>query len=73
MSDYQRCQEQPSHRTKVEERSCFPAQVRTETNPLMGLPNAQLFPHAASRTAAAQRAMSWVVRDVWNVLDVDPK
>jgi D-3-phosphoglycerate dehydrogenase / 2-oxoglutarate reductase len=42
-----------------------------ETNPLMGLPNAQLFPHAASRTAAAQRAMSWVVRDVWNVLDGD--
>lgn len=36
MSDYQRCQEQPSHRTKVEERSCFPAQGRTETNPLMG-------------------------------------
>ncbi len=31
---------------------------------LLDRPNAVLLPHAASRTEAAQRAMSWVVRDV---------
>lgn len=37
--------------------------------PLLGLPSATLYPHLASRTAAAMRDMSWVVRDVWAVLD----
>jgi len=37
-------------------------------NPLLGLPNATLYPHAASRTQTAQRAMSWVVRDVAGAL-----
>jgi (S)-sulfolactate dehydrogenase len=37
-------------------------------SPLAGLANVALLPHAASRTAAAQRAMSWVVRDVWQTL-----
>ena len=35
---------------------------------LLDLPNAVLLPHAASRTHAAQAAMSWVVRDVARVL-----
>ena len=38
-------------------------------SPLLGLANVTLLPHAASRTAAAQRAMSWVVRDVWQTLE----
>lgn len=38
-------------------------------DPLLGIPNAVLLPHAASRTEAAQRAMSWVVRDVWHSFD----
>ncbi len=37
--------------------------------PLLGLPNARLFPHLASRTQAAMDAMSWVVRDVAAVLE----
>ncbi len=36
--------------------------------PLRGCSNAVLLPHAASRTAAAQRAMSWVVKDVLTAL-----
>lgn len=36
--------------------------------PLLGLSNALLAPHLASRTATAMEAMSWVVRDVWAVL-----
>lgn len=40
--------------------------------PLLGLPNARLYPHLASRTEAAMRAMSWVVRDVWAVLAGQP-
>jgi phosphoglycerate dehydrogenase-like enzyme len=36
--------------------------------PLLRSPNALLLPHAASRTAAAQRAMSWVVKDVLEAL-----
>lgn len=36
--------------------------------PLLGLPNAILYPHLASRTRAAQANMSWVVRDVARVL-----
>jgi D-3-phosphoglycerate dehydrogenase len=37
-------------------------------NPLLNMTNATLLPHAASRTAAAQVAMSAVVRDVARVL-----
>ena len=36
--------------------------------PLLGLPNAQLFPHMAASTSRADRNMSWVVRDVAAVL-----
>lgn len=38
-------------------------------SPLLSLPNARLSPHLASRTAPAMEAMSWVVRDVWAVLE----
>lgn len=38
-------------------------------NPLLGLPNAHLAPHLASRTDAAMEAMSWVVRDVWDAIN----
>lgn len=38
------------------------------SNPLLGLPNAHLAPHLASRTDAAMEAMSWVVRDVWHAI-----
>jgi phosphoglycerate dehydrogenase-like enzyme len=37
-------------------------------NPLLGLANAHLAPHLASRTDAAMEAMSWVVRDVWEAI-----
>ncbi|MFM8640232.1 MAG: NAD(P)-dependent oxidoreductase [Planctomycetota bacterium] len=37
-------------------------------NPLLGLANAHLAPHLASRTDAAMEAMSWVVRDVWDAI-----
>ena len=37
--------------------------------PLLNLPNARLYPHLASGTAAAKRNMSWVVRDIWRVLN----
>lgn len=40
----------------------------TSANPLLGLPNAHLAPHLASRTATALESMSWVVRDVIAVL-----
>lgn len=36
--------------------------------PLLGLPNAHLYPHIASSTVLANANMSWVVRDVWRVL-----
>ena len=39
-----------------------------ETYPLLGLPNAKLYPHLASRTRTAMENMSWVVRDVWAAL-----
>ncbi|MCH2136049.1 MAG: hypothetical protein MK101_05640 [Phycisphaerales bacterium] len=38
---------------------------------LLKCPNAILLPHAASRTLAAQEAMSWVVRDVAFALGLD--
>jgi D-3-phosphoglycerate dehydrogenase len=37
--------------------------------PLLGVPNAKLFPHLASRTETAMNNMSWVVRDVVAVLE----
>lgn len=37
--------------------------------PLWDLPNVRLLPHLASRTDQAMQNMSWVVRDVWAVLD----
>ncbi|MFT3687204.1 MAG: NAD(P)-dependent oxidoreductase [Phycisphaerales bacterium] len=37
--------------------------------PPLGLTNARLLPHLASCTATAQTNMSWVVRDVWRVLN----
>jgi phosphoglycerate dehydrogenase-like enzyme len=37
--------------------------------PLLSLPNARLTPHLASGTERAKRNMSWVVRDVWRVLN----
>ena len=37
--------------------------------PLLGLSNARLYPHLASRTEAAMLNMSWVVRDVVAVLE----
>jgi phosphoglycerate dehydrogenase-like enzyme len=36
--------------------------------PLWNLPNVRLLPHLASRTDRALLNMSWVVRDVWEVL-----
>jgi len=36
----------------------------TADNPVLGLDNAHLFPHLASRTQTAMNNMSWVVRDV---------
>lgn len=38
-------------------------------HPLLGLPNAELFPHAAAATRSARLRMGWVVRDVWNALE----
>jgi D-3-phosphoglycerate dehydrogenase len=38
------------------------------TSPLLEIPNVRLSPHIAACTEAAQRNMSWVVRDVWRVL-----
>ncbi|MBI5837465.1 MAG: 3-phosphoglycerate dehydrogenase [Candidatus Eisenbacteria bacterium] len=41
----------------------------TRDYPLLGLPNVALAPHLASRTETAMRNMSWVVRDVMEVLE----
>lgn len=37
--------------------------------PLLGMPNVHLSPHLAAATMRAQENMSWVVRDVWRVLN----
>lgn len=37
--------------------------------PPLGLPNATLLPHLGAATRAAHRNMSWVVKDVWGVLE----
>ena len=39
------------------------------SHPLLGLPNAHLAPHLASRTRSATQRMSWVVRDAVAVLE----
>ncbi len=44
----------------------------TSASPLLGLRNAHLAPHLASRTATAMANMSWVVRDVVEVLEGRP-
>lgn len=41
-------------------------------DPLIGIPNAVLLPHLASRTERAVREMGWVVRDVVEVLEGRP-
>lgn len=41
----------------------------TPDSPLLALPNAHLSPHIGAATSTAQRNMSWVVRDVWAVLE----
>lgn len=40
----------------------------TETSPLLDIDNVHISPHIAGATASAKLAMSWVVRDVWRVL-----
>ncbi len=40
--------------------------------PLLGLPNVLLTPHIAARTTTAMENMSWVVRDVIEVLSGRP-
>lgn len=40
-----------------------------QTHPLLDLPNAHLSAHIAAATATAHANMSWVVRDVWRVLN----
>lgn len=44
----------------------------TAEDPLLGLGNVHLAPHLASRTATAMANMSWVVKDVWRVLEDEP-
>jgi phosphoglycerate dehydrogenase-like enzyme len=46
-----------------------PFEPITAEYPLVGLPNASLTPHMAAGTERAKRNMSWVVRDVWRVLN----
>jgi phosphoglycerate dehydrogenase-like enzyme len=38
-------------------------------HPLLRCPNAHLYPHLGAATRSAHAAMSWVVRDVWRVLN----
>lgn len=51
----------------VHEPEPFPADY-----PLLGLKNAHLSPHIGAATRTAHRNMSWVVRDVWRVLEGQP-
>lgn len=41
-------------------------------SPLLGLKNAHLSPHIGAATKTAQINMSWVVKDVWRVLNGEP-
>lgn len=43
----------------------------TAEYPLLSLPNARLLPHLGAATKPAHRNMSWVVREVWEVLQSD--
>lgn len=43
----------------------------TADHPLIGLANCRLLPHLGAATAEAHRNMSWVVRDVWRVLNAE--
>jgi D-3-phosphoglycerate dehydrogenase / 2-oxoglutarate reductase len=45
-----------------------PQEPIPEGYPLLGVPGAKVSPHLASGTERAKRNMSWVVRDVWRVL-----
>lgn len=47
----------------------FDPEPPTAASALLGLPGAMLTPHIASATVRAKEAMSWVVRDVWRVLE----
>lgn len=49
-----------------------PSEPITPDYPLLNLPNARLSPHLASGTLTAKTNMSWVVRDVWRVLNGQP-
>lgn len=44
----------------------------TAANPLLDLPNVHLAPHLASATRQAKTNMSWVVQDLWRVLQGEP-
>ena len=46
----------------------MPASGFPADHPLLGLDNVVLTPHLAARTHTAVEAMSWVVRDVVDVL-----
>ncbi|MGP1347597.1 MAG: NAD(P)-dependent oxidoreductase [Phycisphaerales bacterium] len=43
-----------------------------DSSPLLKLPNAHLSPHIGAATELAHRNMSWVVRDVWRILNNEP-
>ncbi|MEQ8844093.1 MAG: NAD(P)-dependent oxidoreductase [Phycisphaerales bacterium] len=43
-----------------------------EDYPLLGLANVRLLPHLGAATHTAHRNMSWVVRDIWRVLNDEP-
>lgn len=42
------------------------------SHPLLDIPNVHLAPHLASATTPAKTNMSWVVRDLWRVLQGQP-
>jgi phosphoglycerate dehydrogenase-like enzyme len=50
----------------------FSPEPPAEDFPLLGLQNALLTPHMAARTTTAIANMSWVVKDVWGVLQGEP-
>jgi D-3-phosphoglycerate dehydrogenase len=50
----------------------FAPEPPTDNYPLLNLPNVLLTPHIAARTATAMLNMSWVTRDIWEVLEGRP-
>jgi phosphoglycerate dehydrogenase-like enzyme len=64
LADFLRRQPQALAMLDVHEPEPFGAEY-----PLLGLANAKLYPHLASRTDTAMNSMSWVVRDVLAVLE----